>query len=590
VLKEVVGQNDMAKKTLVDLILKEKLVTPDILGALKKEAVKTNTPLEDYLIKKQIVKEEDIYALKAKLLRIPFRKLSGQAVSSDAIKLIPIEAAQHHRFVPIAIDKKQGILEVGMLDPENVEAQQALKFIAHRNNLSPRIYLIAPSNFKETLKQYTSLKGEVQKALVELESELKKEHPLLKRPKEREELEKIAEEAPITQIVATILNHAIEEKASDIHIEPTEKNLKIRVRVDGLLRTSLLLPLKIHPAIISRIKILSNLKIDETRIPQDGRFFTILNKKKIDFRVSTFPTYSGEKVVMRILDPTIGLRSLSELGIDGRNLRVLKEAIQKPNGLILITGPTGSGKTTTLYSILSILNKEDVNIVSLEDPIEYYIEGINQSQVRPEIGYTFANGLRHILRQDPDKIMVGEIRDNETAALAIHSALTGHLVISTLHTNDALGVIPRLIDMGIDPYLIPPTLILSVAQRLVRKLCPKSKQTLALSPKIKQVIDREIEDIDKKDRKVLEPVRHNKLYGPKYSKDCPRGTKGRVGVFEMFSMTPQLEKIILKAPSETNIKEEAERQKMLTMMQDGLLKSLRGDISFEEVVRVVKES
>ena len=580
----------MTKKTLTSLILEEKLVAPDVLETFKKEADKTNIPLEDYLIKKQAVKEKDIYSLKAKLLGVPLRDLPGWVVSSDAIKLIPIEAAQHYRLVPIAVDKKERILEVGMLDPKNVEAQQALKFIAHRNNLSPKIYLITPSNFKKTLSQYTSFRGEVQKALVELESELKKEQPTLKKPQGRGKLEEIAEEAPITQIVATILNHAIEEKASDIHIEPSEKSLKIRVRVDGLLRTSLLLPLKIHPAIVSRIKILSNLKIDEARIPQDGRFFTVLNKKKIDFRVSTFPTYSGEKVVMRILDPTIGLSSLSELGISGRNLRVLKEAIQKPNGLILITGPTGSGKTTTLYSILSILNKEDVNIVSLEDPIEYYIKGINQSQVRPEIGYTFANGLRHILRQDPDKIMVGQIRDNETAALAIHSALTGHLVISTLHTNDALGVIPRLIDMGIDPYLIPPTLILSVAQRLVRKLCPKSKQILTLSSKIKQAIDREMKDIDKKDRKILEPVRHNKFYGPKPSKDCPRGTKGRIGVFEMFSMTPQLEKIILKAPSETNIKEEAERQKMLTMMQDGLLRSLKGDISFEEVVKEVEES
>jgi len=580
----------MLKKTLTSLILKEKLIAPPILKTLKKEAEKKGVLLEDYLLRKKAIKESDIYSLKAKLLKVPFKKITVRSVSPDAIKLIPVEAAQNYRFIPIAIDKNQGILEVGMLNPGDVKARQALKFIAHRNNLTLRIFLISPSDFKEIFKQYGSLKGEVQKALTELEKELKGGGDILAEPEKRRKLEKISEEAPISQIVATILNHAIEEKASDIHIEPGEEKLKVRIRVDGILHTSLLLPLKIQSAIVSRIKILSNLKIDETRIPQDGRFFTSVGGSKIDFRVSTFPTYGGEKVVMRILDPTIGLQSPSELGIEGRNLEILNEAIKKPNGLILITGPTGSGKTTTLYSILNILNKEDVNIVSLEDPIEYHIEGINQSQVRPEIGYTFASGLRHILRQDPDKIMVGEIRDKETAALAIHAALTGHLVLSTLHTNDALGIIPRLIDMGIDPYLIPPTLILSVAQRLVRKLCPDSKKLLVPSPKIQQVIDREIKAIEEVDKESIELLKKDKLYIPKSSKTCPKGTKGRIGVFEMFSTTPELEKIILTELSETNIKKEAKRQKMLTMMQDGLLKSFKGVISFEEVIKEVEET
>ncbi len=580
----------MPKKTLIDILLKRKLINSLTLETLRKEAEKKGAPLEDYILEREAIKESDFYSSKAELSKVPFKSLAGETIRPDVLKLIPLEAVQHYKFVPLSINRKKGILEIGVLDVENVEAQEALKFIAHRKKLSPKIYLITPTDFKSILKQYAPLKGEVRKALTELEEELKKEEIPSKKLGEKEKIEKIAEEAPITRVVATILNHAIGERASDIHIEPSEKSLKIRFRVDGALYISLLLPLKIHSAIVSRIKILSKLKIDETRIPQDGRFFTTVGNRKIDFRVSTFPTYAGEKVVMRILDPTIGLRKLSGLGIEGRNLKLVKEAIRKPYGLILITGPTGSGKTTTLYSILNILNKEDVNIVSLEDPVEYYIEGINQSQVRPEIGYTFATGLRHVLRQDPDKIMVGEIRDSETAAMAIHAALTGHLVLSTLHTNDAIGVIPRLIDMGVDPYLLPPTLILAAAQRLTKRLCPDSRELMILSSKIKRTVDKEIENIKKKDSKFLKIKEPYKFYRPKPSKACPKGTKGRIAIYEMLSMTPQLENIILKEPSETKIKEEAERQKMLSMMQDGLIKSLKGIISFEEVIEAISEN
>ena len=578
----------MAKKTLIDYIVEKRLIDPLVLDSLRKESEKKGIPLESYLLESKTVKEEDFYRLKSELLKIPLRSLVDKKIKPEVFKLIPIEAVQHYEFTPIHIDPKKKILEVGMISPEDVEAREALKFIAHRNNLTPKIYLISATDFKEALKQYTSLKGEVEKALTELERELKKERIVFKKERRIEKIERLAEEAPITKVVATILNHAIEERASDIHIEPTEKSLKVRFRVDGILHTSLLLPVKIHSAVVSRIKILSNLKIDETRIPQDGRFYTSIGKWKIDFRVSTFPTYAGEKVVMRILDPSVGLRRLSELGLEGKNLKILKQAINKSFGLILITGPTGSGKTTTLYSILNILNKEDVNIVSLEDPIEYYIEGVNQSQVRPEIGYSFATGLRHVLRQDPDKIMVGEIRDNETAALAIHAALTGHLVLSTLHTNNALGVIPRLIDMGIDPYLISPTLILAVAQRLVRKLCPDSKQLMTLSPKMKNLVDEQVGEIKKKEKKALKTEGPHKFYMSKVSKTCPKGTRGRIGIFEMLYMTPQLEKILITEPSETKIKEEMEKQKMVNMLQDGLVKSLKGVVNFEDVAKAVE--
>ena len=578
----------MAKKTIIDYIVEKRLIDPLVLDSLRKEAGGKGIPLESYLLESKAVKEEDFYRLKSELLKIPLKSLVGKKIKPEVFKLIPIEAVQHYEFTPIHIDQKKKILEAGMVNPEDVEAREALKFIAHRNKLSAKIYLISATDFKEALKQYTSLRGEVEKALTELEQEIRKERVVFRKEKRIERMERLAEEAPITKVVATILNHAIEERASDIHIEPTGKSLKIRFRVDGILHTSLLLPMKIHSAVVSRIKILSNLKIDETRIPQDGRFYTAVGKWKIDFRISTFPTYAGEKVVMRILDPSVGLRKLSELGLVGKNLKVLKQAIQKSFGLILITGPTGSGKTTTLYSILNILNKEDVNIVSLEDPVEYYIEGVNQSQVRPEIGYSFATGLRHVLRQDPDKIMVGEIRDNETAALAIHAALTGHLVLSTLHTNNALGVIPRLIDMGIDPYLISPTLILAVAQRLVRRLCPDSKQLMTLSPKMKKLVDEQVKEIKKKEKKALNIEEPHRFYMPKVSKTCPKGTKGRVGIFEMLYMTPQLEKILVTEPSETRIKEEMERQQMINMLQDGLVKSLGGVVNFEDVAKAVE--
>ena len=574
----------MAKKNLLDVLVNKKLVDPIVLDGLKKQAEKSKRNVEELILEKELIDENKLYKLKAELLKIDFKDLTGYKPKPEILKLVPLEAAQHYRFVPINTDKK--ILEVGMLNPEDIDAKEALKFIAHRNGLTPKSFIITLSDFKNVLKGYSTFKGEIKEALEELSKELEEEKEA--KPVEKEKIEKIAEEAPISKVVALIIKHAIEQRASDIHIEPGEKAIRIRFRVDGVLHTNLTLPIRIHPAIASRIKILSRLKIDETRKPQDGRFFTQTGNKKIDFRVSTLPTYAGEKVVMRILDPTIGLKKLPDLGLEGRNLDVLDRSIQKPNGLILITGPTGSGKTTTLYSILHVLNQEGVNIISLEDPIEYYIEGVNQSQVRPEIDYSFATGLRSILRQDPDKIMVGEIRDGETAALAVHAALTGHLVLSTLHTNDAIGVIPRLIDMGIDPYLLPPTLILAIAQRLVRKLCP-SKKEMQTSPETKELVKQEIAKLNPKDLEKLNIKEPYTFFEPEPSKECPRGTKGRIAIFEMLEMTPQLEGIILKEPSEGNIREEAKRQGMSTLLQDGILKALRGYVGFEEVKKAVEE-
>jgi type IV pilus assembly protein PilB len=400
----------------------------------------------------------------------------------------------------------------------------------------------------------------------------------------------VADEAPIIKMVMVILRHAIEGNASDIHIEPNREKLNIRFRQDGILHLSLFLPLSVHLSIVSRVKILANLKIDENRVPQDGRFSLKVNDKDIDFRVATFPTLYGEKVVLRVLDPTTGLKSFDKMGLSQRNLELITEAAKKPYGMVLSSGPTGSGKTTTLYALLRVLNQEGVNIVTLEDPIEYSIEGVNQSQVRPEIGYNFSEGLRQILRQDPNIIMVGEIRDEETANLAIHSALTGHVVLSTLHTNSAIGVIPRLIDMGIKPFLIPATLRIAISQRLVRTLCENCKKKVALNEKVKSYVMETLKGMPaeaKKDLQITDPLY---VYEPNGCDVCNfKGYKGRVGLFEVLSMTDELADVITKTPSEAAILKVAQKQGMLTMAQEGILKVLSGETSIEEVTRATEE-
>ncbi|MFH1820412.1 MAG: GspE/PulE family protein, partial [Candidatus Nealsonbacteria bacterium] len=444
-------------------------------------------------------------------------------------------------------------------------------------------------DFRNLLKQYQTLKKEVRVALEELETELKDEGAK-KQPLKGAAFERMAEDAPITRVVAVMLRHAVDGKASDIHVEPSKKDLKVRFRVDGILHINLLLPIQVHPAVVARIKILSNLKIDETRIPQDGRFSTRVGGKDIDFRVSTFPTTLGEKVVMRVLDSTEGVKDFKELGLEKRNFDVIDRAVKKPYGLILATGPTGSGKTTTLYAILNLLNQEGVNIITLEDPVEYFVGGISQSQIRPEIGYTFAKGLRHILRQDPDIIMVGEIRDEETAALVTHAALTGHIVLSTLHTTNSLGVIPRLIDLGVTPFLLPPSLSVAMAQRLVRLLCTECKKKVSPSPKIKALIQKELETIPEVVKKDLKIGKDFVVYESVGCKKCNKeGYAGRIALYEILEMTPELSDIVLKEPSENRILEEAHRQGMITMKQDGILKVLSGVTSVEEVLKAAAE-
>jgi len=541
--------------------------------------------------KKDNQRENKIEAVKkrAQALKVPFIDLTGREISVEVLKEIPEEAANFYKFVPIAKEGK--VLEIGMVEPDNLKAKEALRFITQRSGLEPKVSIISQIDFNNVLKQYRTLRSEVQKALRELKEEIETEEKIKPLKGETKEIaKKIVAEAPITKIVAVFLRHAIEGNASDVHIESTEKEVKIRFRVDGILYTSLILPKDIHSAIVSRIKILSDLKIDETRVPQDGRFHTTVGGKKIDFRVSTLPTSGGEKVVLRVLDPSVGLRKFVDLGLGGYNLEVLEKEIKQPFGMVLITGPTGSGKSTTLYAILNKLNQEGVNIISLEDPVEYYVEGINQSQIRPEIGYTFASGLRHILRQDPDVIMVGEIRDEETAELAIHAALTGHILLSTLHTNDAIGVIPRLVDMKIGSFLLPSSLNLIIAQRLVRRLCEKCKKAVAVSDKVNEMIEKELALLNPEHKKDFSWKKPFKIYRPTGCKFCNnKGTKGRIALYEMLRMSPQLEVIIAGELNEPRIKEEAERQGMITMKQDGIFKALQGIISFEEMLRVIED-
>lgn len=570
--------------SLIQELVRRKILDKSRATALEYEVKTSGKREEEAILERNIVSEDFLFGLKSALLKIPLKVVAPSEVSFKALEVIPEEAARYYKIIPL---KREGNrVEIGMVYPEDLKAREAVEFLARREKLTYRIFLLTPSNFAQLVKKYRTLKKEVSKALEELKEELKSEE------KRREALsvETISEEAPISRVVAVILKHAVEGNASDVHIEPGKEKIRVRFRIDGILHSSIFLPLKIAPAIIARIKILANLKIDETRIPQDGRFSTEVSGREVDFRVSTFPTVLGEKAAIRILDPHKRKIEFKDLGITGRNLRAIENGLSKSYGAILATGPTGSGKTTTLYAILGLLNKEGVNIVTLEDPVEYLIEGINQSQIRPEIGYTFANGLRSILRQDPDILMVGEIRDSETASLAIHAALTGHIVLSTVHTANAVGVIPRMIDMGVPPFLLPPTISLIIAQRLVRKLCPYCKKKVKAPKEVREMIQKEVAKMPPSVRKTVKLQNPLFLYEPVGCKRCNNtGYSDRIGIFEILEMTPSLRELIIKRPSESEIQKEAKKQGMITMKQDGILKVLQGITSIKEVIRVAEE-
>jgi len=572
---------------LIQELIKRKIIDKRAGAQLKMEAKGSNRAIEEIILKEEILSEQTLFKLKSQLLKIPLKQVVPEKISPEVLELIPKESAQYYKMVPLK--KEKNSFEVGMVYPEDSQAQEALKFLTRQSKLSYNSFLITLSDFKKCLERYRVPQQEMEKALERLESEIKvegKEEVAI----EKEEFKRLVEEAPIIKMVSVILRQAVEGNASDIHIEPTQENLKVRYRLDGILHSSLFLPLKAHPAIVARIKILSSLKIDETRIPQDGRFSAKIGEKNIDFRVSTFPTILGEKVVLRILDPEKGLKSLEKLGLNKENFNKVKKSLGRPYGMILVTGPTGCGKTTTLYALLRILNTEGVNIVTLEDPVEYFIAGISQSQIKPEINYTFAKGLRQIFRQDPDIIMVGEIRDEETAELAVQAALTGHLVFSTLHTNNASDVIPRLIDMGIKPFLLSPSLAMALSQRLVRVLCPFCKRRVKASAKARKFILETIEQMPAFSRKKIKVPEPLYIFEAKGCKKCNfKGYSGRTGIFELIEMTDKLAEIIIRLPVKTKILEEARRQGMISMKEDGVLKVLEGITSIEEIMRAIEE-
>lgn len=584
--------------SVIDILAQKNLISKDDVREIRRQT-SAGISLDDALLAKG-VKSEDIIAARGEFLNVPVRALGDTAIPFDILEYIPEDSAAHYRFAPIGVT--DGVLEVGVVDPDNMEARDALNFLASKKNIPYKMFLISEDDFKKILETYKGLTGEVTRALGDLEKELSVD--LESGPKEDLGVQKnpdgttaahqtgqeggksgqdalIIEDAPVVKIVATIVRYAVEGEASDVHIEHMRDKIRVRFRVDGILNTSLVLPAQVHQAVVSRIKVLSQMRLDERRKPQDGRFSARIDGRRIDFRVSTFPSYYGEKVVMRILDQAKGIRKLDDLNLSKRNLEMVRSAINRPYGLILITGPTGSGKSTTLYSLLNEVDRESFNVLSLEDPVEYNIDGVSQSQVRPEIGYTFDTGLRTTLRQDPDIIMVGEIRDKETAQLAVQAALTGHLVFSTLHTNDSAGVIPRLIDMGVDPYLIAPTLILAIAQRLVGVLPPGAGEEIKVEGSLKAQIDHQFADLPeqyKRDIPFAETVMKIKP-----TPECPRGTRGRQAVFEMFAMDKDVEQAILTKPTSTEITRIVRGKGMLTMKEDAFIRAFNRAIPIEEV-------
>ena len=565
---------------LLSILEKKNIIDEKDIALIKKEAEISGNSFEKILIKTGI-KQDIILKAKGEYYNIPIWELKNKSVPFEVFKYIPEESALHYKFVPLGVS--DNILEVGILDSDNLDALDALNFISSNADTPFKIYLISENDFDEIYKMYKGFSGEVNRAISELDTELVKDKKIkvLGEDEKVSNTDIIKEDAPVTKIVANIIHYAVEERASDIHIEHMSNSIRVRFRVDGTLSTSLMLPLKTHQAVVARLKVLSSMKLDEKRRPQDGRFSAKINNRKVDFRVSTFPSYYGEKVVIRILDTDKGVRKIDEFGLSERNLRLIKNAIKQPYGLILISGPTGSGKSTTLYSMLNETDHESKNVLSLEDPIEYNIDGISQSQVRPEIGYTFANGLRTTLRQDPDIIMVGEIRDKETAGLAVQAALTGHLVLSTIHTNNAIGVIPRLLEMEVDPFLIAPTLIIAVAQRLVRTLCPATGKPIEIEESMRKMIESQFSDLPEKYRKTL-PIGKN-FFDPEPNEGCPTGMRGRMAVFEIIEMNKEIEEIILKNPSDLEIQKIARKNGMLTMKEDAILKAFDKKIPFSEI-------
>ncbi len=577
------------EKQLKEFILDSGLVSKKDFESAAEEAKKHKTGVGEELVSQGKMTEDDLRRVQAYILGIPFVDLKGQKLNFDVLSMIPEPIARKHNIV--AFKKNEDTLEVAMTDIDDLAA---IDFVKKKVGLKILPRLTDTESIKTAILQYQkSLKAEFGDIIQKETASLKMYAEQTDDNSSEKDLKKMAEDLPVVRIVDTLLKHAILQNASDIHIEPLEDQVVVRYRIDGILHDAMVLPKDAASSITARIKVLANLKLDEKRLPQDGRFKVELTNEKVSFRVSLLPTYYGEKTVMRLLREGASGFTLESLGFHGDGLEKIHEALNQTTGMILTTGPTGSGKTTTLYTALDLLNTPDVNISTIEDPVEYQMKRVNQTQVRPEIGFTFSSGLRTLVRQDPDIIMVGEIRDNETASLAINASLTGHLVLSTLHTNSAAGAIPRLLDMKVEPFLLVSTLDIVIAQRLVRKLCDEKEKYFLTKAQLESLSKRV--DLNRvlnalvADKVVEKGTTWEKipLYAPKKSAQSEDGYKGRIGIHEILKVTSTIKELILTAKSAEAIENQAKKEGMLTMLEDGIYKAVQGKTTVEEVLRVI---
>lgn len=582
----LVSSTDLKK-----ILVGQKVINASDFDSLQKEASAKKQPLSQYLVVKKIIPEERLQALVSKFLKIPAIDLTDIEIPEDVLKIIPEPIARRHQVV--SFRKKDDELHLAMTDPEDLQTRE---FVKKKTGFKIVPFLATTTGMEHALAQYHStLKAEFQKILSREKDEKEQKEEGLE---EGQDLKEMAEEIPVVRVVDTLLEYAIYESASDIHIEPQEKEVTVRYRIDGILHDVMTLPKVIQPALVARIKVLASLKIDEHRLPQDGRFKLHTDDYNISFRVSTIPVFDGEKVVMRLLDEGAKALTFEELGFAHSALETIKRNLTRTHGMTLITGPTGSGKSTTLYTILTKLNTKGVNISTIEDPIEYRIPGVNQMQANPKIKLTFAIGLRALLRQDPNIIMIGEIRDFETAEEAVHAAMTGHIVLSTLHTNSAAGAIPRLLDMGVEPYLISSTLNTVVGQRLVRKVCQDCKAEKKLDKKNIASLERDFdlnnllevmrrEGVLEKDVKDFSEIKF--FEGQGCDKCGDTGYKGRMGIYEVLDISEEVGKLILSRSATSQIQDQAVQEQMVLMWQDGFIKAHLGLTTIDEVLRVSKE-
>jgi type IV pilus assembly protein PilB len=584
-----------------ELLVSQGMITADKLATAHSSADKAGQPLFTYLVKNRIVSEEQLTKVNATITKVPYVNLSAARVDPKILALLPQDIAKRYMAVPLG--EMQQRLVVAMLDADNV---QAVDFLSNRIGRPLKVYVASEAGIRNVLRQYENrLDTKMGEAFgtnlgPASEAEIKQRQVDAKKGKPIDDL---VEDSPISKALTAILEFAAHNRASDVHIEPMEKELKVRCRVDGVLREVMRLPKNAEPALISRIKILANLKIDEHRIPQDGQFTINVENHDIDLRIAVAPIVWGEQVVIRLLDKSGTSLKLEAMGYTGRAIRLIRKSLLRPNGMILTSGPTGSGKSTSLYALIQEIKNDAVNIVTLEDPVEYKMDGINQIQVNPEVGLTFATGLRSILRQDPDIVMVGEIRDKETAQLAVQAALTGHLVFSTLHTNSAAGILPRLLDMGIEPFLIASTVHTVIGQRLVRRIADEHKQTYqstgpetqaiqatlsGLLPTVPEHAAAVSQDLGYKDLPLINQTAYTLSKGTD-SPDTPGGYKGRMGLYEVFEVSENIQGLIMKRSTSTEIEHAARAEGMVSMRQDGYLKALAGGTTLAEVNRVAAE-